>query len=41
VTTPHLGYVSADNYRKYFTGVVEDIDGWLRGNPVRVLAAPG
>ncbi|RKK05793.1 D-2-hydroxyacid dehydrogenase family protein [Pseudoroseomonas wenyumeiae] len=41
VTTPHLGYVSADNYRHYFTGVVEDIDGWLRGSPVRVLAAPG
>lgn len=41
VTTPHLGYVSADNYRKYFTGVVENIEGWLRGSPVRVLAAPG
>lgn len=41
VATPHLGYVSARNYRMYFNGAVEAIDGWLRGSPVRVLAAPG
>jgi phosphoglycerate dehydrogenase-like enzyme len=39
VLTPHLGYVSMQNYRAYFTGVVEDIRGWLDGKPVRVIAA--
>jgi phosphoglycerate dehydrogenase-like enzyme len=37
VITPHLGYVSEQNYSGYFAGVVEDIRGFLDGNPVRVL----
>jgi len=37
VLTPHLGYVSEQNYRAYFAGVVEDIRGWLDGKPVRVM----
>jgi D-3-phosphoglycerate dehydrogenase len=37
VITPHLGYVSAQNYRAYYGGVVEDIRGFLDGKPVRVL----
>ena len=37
VITPHLGYVSEQNYRHYFSGVVEDIRGFLDGKPVRVL----
>ena len=37
VLTPHLGYVSLQNYRAYFAGVVEDIRGWLDGKPVRVV----
>ena len=37
VITPHLGYVSRQNYRHYFAGVVEDIRGFLDGKPVRVL----
>ena len=37
VITPHLGYVSEQNYHGYFTGVVEDIRGFLDGKPVRVL----
>ena len=36
VLTPHLGYVSAQNYVQYFTGMVEDIRGFLDGKPVRV-----
>jgi phosphoglycerate dehydrogenase-like enzyme len=40
VATPHLGYVTEDNYRLYFGGVVEDIQTWLAGRPIRVLAAP-
>jgi phosphoglycerate dehydrogenase-like enzyme len=39
VLTPHLGYVSEQNYRKYFPDVVEDIRAWLDGKPVRVVAA--
>ncbi len=37
VITPHLGYVSEQNYRHYFAGVVEDIRAFLDGKPVRVL----
>ena len=37
VITPHLGYVSEQNYRGYFSGVVEDIRAWLDGKPVRVI----
>ncbi len=38
VLTPHLGYVSEQGYRAYFTGVVEDIRGFLDGKPVRVMS---
>ena len=34
---PHLGYVSADNYRTYFTEAVEDIEAWSAGSPIRLL----
>ena len=37
VLTPHLGYVTAENYRAYFAGAVEAVEGYLKGNPVRVL----
>jgi phosphoglycerate dehydrogenase-like enzyme len=37
VLTPHLGYVAMQNYRAYFTGVVDDIRAFLDGKPVRVL----
>ena len=37
VITPHLGYVSTQNYQAYFAGVVEDIRGFLDGKPVRVM----
>jgi len=38
VITPHLGYVSEQNYRRYFADAVEDIHGFLDGKPVRVLS---
>ena len=38
VITPHLGYVSEQNYRKYFPEIVEDIRAWLDGKPVRVIS---
>jgi len=39
VITPHLGYVSEQNYRKYFPDIVEDIRAWLDGKPARVIEA--
>ncbi len=39
VITPHLGYVSEQNYRKYFPDIIEDIRAWLDGKPVRVIEA--
>ena len=39
VLTPHLGYVSEDNYRQYFADVVEDVAAWLDGAPTRELEA--
>lgn len=38
VLTPHLGYVSEQNYRKYFPDIVEDIRAFLDGKPVRVIS---
>jgi phosphoglycerate dehydrogenase-like enzyme len=38
VITPHLGYVSEQNYRRYFAETVEDIRAFLDGKPVRVLS---
>jgi len=40
VLTPHLGYVSDRAYRAMYPHAVEDIAGFLRGEPVRVIAAP-
>jgi phosphoglycerate dehydrogenase-like enzyme len=40
VITPHLGYVTDDCYRIFYDHIVEDILAWLKGEPVRVLAAP-
>ena len=37
VITPHLGYVSTQNYARYFPDIVADIRGWLDGKPVRVI----
>ena len=38
VLTPHLGYVSEQNYKKYFPDIVENIRAWLDGKPVRVIS---
>ncbi|MER5890054.1 D-2-hydroxyacid dehydrogenase family protein [Streptomyces sp. NPDC001941] len=34
---PHLGYVTRRNYEGYFQEAVEDIEAYLKGNPVRTL----
>lgn len=37
VLTPHIGYVTRDTYANFFTGVLEDIDAFLAGSPIRQL----
>jgi len=37
VITPHLGYVSEQNYRKFYPDIVEDIRAWLDGKTVREI----
>ena len=39
VLTPHLGYVTEQNYSKQYPDVVQDIRAWLDGKPVRVIEA--
>jgi D-3-phosphoglycerate dehydrogenase len=39
VITPHLGYVTEDNYRRFYGQMVEDIRAFLAGKPVRVIKA--
>ena len=36
--TPHLGYVTDGCYRAFYGQMVEAIERWLAGDPVRVLA---
>ncbi len=37
VLSPHVGYVSKENYRVFYGDAVEDILGFLAGAPVRVI----
>ena len=37
VLSPHLGYVTAENFRTCYAGVVEDIRAFLDGKPIRLL----
>src|SRR5277367_3830213 len=38
VLTPHLGYVTEEGFRSHYSQMVEGIDGWFKGEPVRKLA---
>src|ERR1700730_1483874 len=38
VLTPHLGYVTAENYREAYGQAVENVRSFLAGSPIRVLA---
>jgi phosphoglycerate dehydrogenase-like enzyme len=40
VTTPHIGYVTREQYQVFYMDAVEDIRAWLKGSPVRILPAP-
>ena len=37
VMTPHLGYVTRENYRRIYSETIEGIEAWLKGAPVRLL----
>jgi len=41
LATPHLGYVTRNNYAAYFTQVIEDIQAYLAAQPIRVLGDSG
>ncbi len=40
LATPHLGYVTRDNYERFYGDVVEDIRAYLDGAPIRRLTPP-
>lgn len=40
VLTPHLGYVTGNTYDVFYGEALEDIEAFLAGAPVRVIAAP-
>ncbi|KRE59975.1 hydroxyacid dehydrogenase [Paenibacillus sp. Soil750] len=37
LTTPHIGYVAKANYEAFYKQVVEDIEAYLSGTPIRRL----
>jgi len=38
VLTPHLGYAVRESYEIYYRQAFEDIEAWLAGAPIRVIA---
>lgn len=39
VLTPHLGYVSPENFTAFYRNALEAVQAWMNGAPVRVLNA--
>ena len=37
LATPHVGYVSQQNYQLFFSQMIEDIQAWATGAPIRLL----
>jgi len=37
LATPHIGYVTENNYRMFFSQMIEDIQAWHGGKPIRVI----
>ena len=38
LATPHVGYVSQQNYHQFFSQMIEDIQAWSAGEPIRLFA---
>lgn len=37
LATPHIGYVTRQNYRLFFSQMIEDLQAWHAGRPIRLL----
>ena len=37
VITPHIGYVVLEIYQRWYTQAVENIQAFLKGQPIRVI----
>lgn len=37
LATPHIGYVTEQNYRLFFSQMIEDLQAWHAGRPIRLL----
>ena len=35
--TPHIGYVTAENYNIYFNQMIEALESCVNNNPIRIL----
>lgn len=40
VLTPHIGYVTDGLYQQFYDEIIEDIEAWLAGRPIRVIGSP-
>jgi phosphoglycerate dehydrogenase-like enzyme len=38
LATPHVGYVSRQNYQQFYGQMIEDLQAWAAGKPIRMLA---
>ena len=34
---PHIGYVTAENYTKFYIQMIENLEGCLKNNPIRII----
>ncbi|UVL81685.1 D-2-hydroxyacid dehydrogenase family protein [Pseudomonas sp. B21-028] len=41
LATPHVGYVSRQNYRQFYGQMIEDLQAWAAGAPIRLLTSTG
>ncbi len=39
VLTPHVGYATESSFRIYYPQMIEDIEAWMSGTPIRVLGS--
>ena len=35
---PHIGYVTAENYTKFYTQMMENLESCLKNNPIREIS---
>ena len=41
LATPHIGFVTEDTLRMFYTDTVDNISAWLDGAPIRVITPAG